>query len=191
MDYNTFKIMSRVRMLLLFIVLLGAINWGLIGIFKFNLVSAFSSLFGNSRNTVEIIIYIIVFISALIIMMNRTTWLPFLGCTVMPKMSKTPPTTSTVDTTSELITDLPPNTRVIYWASKPSPEVVSNPEDAYGDYSNFGIGDTDSKGDITVTLSQPSEYKVPIIGKLSRHIHYRYWLSDGLLSKVYTHKIDE
>lgn len=44
------------------LVLIGAINWGLIGLFNFNLVSF---LFGNTLNAISRIIYIIIGVASL------------------------------------------------------------------------------------------------------------------------------
>ena len=41
---------------------IGGLNWGLVGLFSFNLVTA---LFGSERNMASIIIYTLVFISML------------------------------------------------------------------------------------------------------------------------------
>ena len=44
------------------ITIIGALNWGLVGIFNWNLVSA---LFGAGRNLGSSIVYVLVFISAI------------------------------------------------------------------------------------------------------------------------------
>lgn len=44
------------------ILLIGGINWGLVGIFDWNLITA---IFGATRNVGTIITYVIVFLSAL------------------------------------------------------------------------------------------------------------------------------
>ena len=64
--------MSIIQKIALVITIIGAINWGLIGIFDFNLVA---SMFGNT-SVMTSIVYILVFVAglfniALLFMKNR------------------------------------------------------------------------------------------------------------------------
>lgn len=64
--------MSIIQKIALVITIIGAINWGLIGIFDFNLVA---SMFGNT-SVMTRIVYILVFVAglfniALLFMKNR------------------------------------------------------------------------------------------------------------------------
>lgn len=53
--------MAVVNIIAFILVLIGSVNWGLIGFFGFNLVSA---IFGEKKNFWNTIIYILVFLSA-------------------------------------------------------------------------------------------------------------------------------
>ena len=177
----------------MFLVLLGALNWGLIAVFDFNLVGEFSSIFGyNARDTISRIIYLIVAMSAIVLMIQRDTYLPFLGKTVVPQpMNNYIPTG---DLITKIVENLPANVKVIYWAALPSDKVVDNPEDAYGNYSNQGVTTTDTTGKATLSVQKPASYKIPssynpFKGTLEPHIHYRYWTSAGMASRIYTIKI--
>ena len=175
------------------IVLISSLNWGLVGIFDFDLVKSFGSLFGsNLQNEITVFIYILVAMSALVLMFQRNTFLPFLGRTVMPQpMTEYKPTGELI---SKTIENLPPNVKVIYWASLPSDKIIDNPIDAYGNYSNQGITTTDANGNATLQVKNPTSYKIPSYydpfkGTLKPHIHYRYWTSSGMTSQLFTEKL--
>jgi hypothetical protein len=92
------------------------------------------------------------------------------------------------------IQNLPPNKRLIYWASRSSDQVIRNPIDAYKGYTNSGITKTDSNGNASLEISCPSDYYVKSFGmdkKIRRHIHYRIESDKfpGLFSSVKTHYV--
>ncbi len=53
--------MAIVNLIALILVLIGALNWGLVAFFRFNLVSF---IFGEERNMGTILVYTLVFLSA-------------------------------------------------------------------------------------------------------------------------------
>lgn len=55
--------MQTLQKIALVLVIIGAINWGLVGLFQFDLVA---SLFGDSENIIARIIYVIIGICGLI-----------------------------------------------------------------------------------------------------------------------------
>ena len=170
--------------LLMVLVIVGSLNWGLVGIFNFDLVKKFGSLFGNKmENNVSSFIYILVGFSALVLLIQRDTFLPFLGHTVMPKpLNDYNPSGDVITKTIE---NLPPNVKVIYWAALPSDKTIDNPYDAYGEYTNQGVTTTNADGIAVLTIQKPADYKVPLKGTLEHHIHYRYWTSAGMASRLY------
>jgi len=171
--------------LLFSLVIIGALNWCLVGVFDFDLVKSFGNLFGpNAGDMISRFIYIVVAMSALVLVIQRDSRLPFLGHTVMPQpMTEYKPSGELITKT---IKNLPKNVKVIYWAALPSDTVVDNPTDAYGDYSNQGVTVTDINGNATLEVTRPASYKVPFKGKLKPHIHYRYWTSPGMTSRLFT-----
>ena len=173
---------------LVVIILIGAINWGLIGLFDYDLVKEIGSLFGTqAQDDVSRFIYLLVAISAIILMLQKDTFLPFLGTASMPQpIAEYLPIGNL---TSKTVKNLPPNVKVIYWASLPSDTVFSNPQDAYDNYRNQGVTTSDNNGVAVLQVLKPSSYKVPIRGKLEPHIHYRYWTEAGFTSKVHTIKM--
>jgi uncharacterized membrane protein YuzA (DUF378 family) len=174
----------NLHILLMVLVIVGSLNWGLVGIFNFDLVKQFGSLFGNKmQHNVSSFIYILVGMAALILLIQRDTFLPFLGHTVMPKpINEYKPSG---DVITKKIENLPPNVKVIYWAALPSDKTIDNPYDAYGEYTNQGVTTSDANGIATLTVQKPTDYKVPLKGTLKHHIHYRYWTSAGMASRLY------
>lgn len=128
--------------------------------------------------------------------LDRDYYLPFLGQTVWPL----PPGGTGGDTAEEVksinVTNLPPNTTVVFWASRAGADIVEDPMTAYADYSNSYITKSDNDGVAVARLACPSEYSVTRYGifttKLDRHIHYRYELPQykGLFSRVLTKDLD-
>ena len=101
------KLLFKFAMVLLII---GGLNWLLVGLFDVNLVSG---IFGKSF--LATFIYVLVGISALAIMFDRDTYLPFLGPMVAPCSvleNRDPP-----GSTREVKVNVEPNVKVIYWAA--------------------------------------------------------------------------
>ena len=57
------KIMSTLQKIALFLTIIGALNWGLVGLFEFDLVA---SIFGGATNIVSRVIYAIIAIAGII-----------------------------------------------------------------------------------------------------------------------------
>ena len=162
----------------LFIVLFGGINWLTIGAFNLNIVKNITS-----NSNVESVVYILVGVCAIALLFKRNIFLPFLDETVYPKP---PGDIKNNGSETRTLKNLPPNTKVIYWAAKSSDKESSEPREAYGDYSNYGIGTTDNRGHITINFNKPGRYNVSCRGLLPAHIHYRFWKENDMLSRVHT-----
>lgn len=110
----------------------------------------------------------------------RTTWLPFLGPTVMPVGLLEPrtPTNATMTYIAKAPADA---MRVVYWGS-----VVESgdPIVAYGGYHNSGIADVVG-GQAVMRFQTPKAYSINGTS-LPRHIHYRWITATGMLSAVKT-----
>jgi hypothetical protein len=148
----------------------------------------------------ETIIYIIMLcigISTLYNIFNRDYYLSFLGKAVIPiKLGQEQKKENLIDVVLE---KLPKQTTVLFWASKPNTKQtddILSYIDAYGDYSNSGIAQTDENGRVVVQIECPIEYTVPKFGmfkrKLNKHIHYRYEIPNkkGLYSRIYTKNVE-
>jgi hypothetical protein len=110
----------------------------------------------------------------------RTTWLPFLGPSVMPVGILRPVKPDAVDF-SVTIKAPADAIRVIYWGASLK---ADDPIQAYGGYTNAGIADV-SNGQALLELGKPKAYSIN--GKaLPAHVHYRWITAGGMLSGVRT-----
>ena len=164
------------------IVLYAGINLGILGLFNINIFKNFLGKF--NLNFIEKYIYMLVGFSS-IFLFKRDIFLPFLGETVIPSslLIDRVPSNHTVE---QEIT-ITPNTKVLYWASEPNDAILDNPWDAYLDYDNMGVTTSDDNGKAILKVRQPSAYKKPYKNKvLEPHIHYRYEISNGMMSRIET-----
>ena len=178
-SYNDKKKM----IVMLKLVFIGGINWGLIGLTNINFIKQILIKFNIV--SIEKIIYIIVGISAYLLF-KRDVFLPFLGDTVIPTSILTEKTPSN-PSIEKTINNIPPNTKVLYWAAEPSNEIIDNPWEAYDKYDNSGITTSNDEGIAILKVREPSSYRVPYKNKkLEPHIHYRYVKSPGMMSRIET-----
>ena len=128
----------------------------------------------------------IIMLIALLSVAGRDFYLPFLGDAVIPSGALNlgqVPLNANVST----VVKVPPNSKVIYWAAEPSESTKKEmPWKAYREYSNAGVVAADEKGNATVSIRSPQEYKTPWGKQLKPHVHYRYSKTHGMYSKVYT-----
>lgn len=116
---------------------------------------------------------------------RRDTYLPFLGETALPGSALMPMAYKKAgDFAIRIEVDAPDESRVVYWASKPSAAIFENPRLAYTDSDNVGVSHVKNKS-TTFFVAYPSAYKVPM-KTLRPHIHYRIIMPHGLLSQVKT-----
>jgi len=163
-------------------VIIGALNWGLIGLFNFNLVKYINDkMFDN--DTFSKIIYVLVGVSA-ISLFRRDVFLPFLGKAVYPCGALEDNHPKEFDSKVEI--KVKPNSNVIYWASEKNAKITSNPWDAYGEYNNSGVARSDSTGKAVLKFTYPGQYRVPYKGLLPPHVHYRVCLGNGMMSRIET-----
>lgn len=94
--------------------IVGGLNWLLVGAFGTDLVR---TIFG--KGILATIVYLVVGISAITIMFDRDTYLPFLGPMVAPcstLVDRVPPGATTVVRVS-----VQPRAKVLYWAADRRP----------------------------------------------------------------------
>ena len=160
------------------VILIGALNWGLVGAFKVNLVD---KVFGKYN----FVIYILVGLAAVFNLFQRDYYLPFLGRAVYPCGSLEEKTPKDADV-AVTVHHLKPNVNVIFWAAEPSNEIVRNPWLAYSKNANAGVTRADINGSAILRVRNPASYQVPSGRVLKQHIHYRVCSEDGMLSRVET-----
>ena len=162
------------------IIIIGSLNWLIIGICEFNPVEY---ILGDASR----LIYILVGLSALLIMFNRNTYLPFLGPMVIPSsvlQPREPP-----GATKDVQIVVTPHTKIIYWAAEPKDDKIKKLvswKDAYQHYENAGVTISNGEGMAILKVREPQAYKVPFVGQIQSHIHYRVCRDDGFMDEVRT-----
>ena len=160
-------------------IVLGALNWGFIGGLHINIIE---KLIG--KTIITKILYIIMGFSALFLVFNRDTYLPFLGETVFPSsvlQEQTP-----AGATRTVKVKVKPLTKIVYWASEPGDNLEQkNYNIAYDKYENAGVTISDNNGVALVKVREPQSYTVPF-QTLLPHVHYRAVQESGFLGPVRT-----
>jgi len=113
---------------------------------------------------------------------NRTTWLPFLGPTVMPAGVLDVKTPKDADMTIALKAPADA-TKCVFWGSVIESD---DPYEAYGGYTNAGVADVRADGIAVVSLRTPKKYSIFGGKRLQPHVHYRWVGPRGMLSPVKT-----
>lgn len=173
------KLVYKIAIVLLII---GGLNWLLVGLFDFNLVSA---IFGDSF--LATLIYFLVGLGAIYVMFDRDTYLPFLGPMVAPCSvleNRDPP-----GATREVKVTVEPNVKIIYWAAEPASaklEKINSWKQAYLEYDNAGVTTSNGEGVAVFKIRDPQSYKVPFRGQLAPHVHYRVCGEAGWMGKINT-----
>lgn len=175
------KLPYFVQMITLTLIVIGALNWGLVAI-GFNLVSFIAKY---TFSTLEPVVYILVGVSALLHIWSRNYYLPFLGDTAFPCASMTEKTPANAN--NEVKIQIEPLTNVVYWAAESNTEVAKNPWIAYAEYTNAGVTRSNVNGVAVLKFRTPRSYSVFGGTKtLKPHVHYRTCKTPGILSEVKT-----
>lgn len=174
------------KIAMIFLILSGLICL-FMGLFNFNLVS---TIFG--QNMFASFIYILIGASAIAIMFDRDTYLPFLGPMVVPCSvleNREPP-----GATKEVKVVVEPNVKIIYWAAEPANEnlkKINSWKQAYLNYDNAGVTTSNGEGVAVFKVRDPQSYKVPFMGKLEPHVHYRVCGEAGWMGKINTVSVNQ
>jgi hypothetical protein len=171
------------------LLIIGGLNWGLIGTFNLNIVKLLNEYTFDSP-IFENAVYITVGLAAIYLSRKRNFYLPFLGDTILP-----PSLLKNLDNKNANISvtvDAPNADMVIYWAAEPLPEKQTDGSkfayDAYDKYTNSGIAEVIS-GKAVLNVACPQTYWVKKWGikkTLPKHLHYRLVYSTGWVSEVKT-----
>lgn len=173
------KLLFKWAMILL---ILGGINWFLVGVCNLNLVY---SLLGEGA--LATLVYGLIGIAALGVLLDRDTYLPFLGPMVAPcsvLQNRVPP-----GATKDVQVLVAPHTKLIYWAAEPASEPLkglASWKEAYDRYENAGVATSDEHGVAHLKVRDPQSYRVPFKGKLEPHVHYRVCGASGWMGRVHT-----
>jgi hypothetical protein len=137
----------------------------------------------NKNYPIDKIIYIIIALCGLLLATRRTTWLPFLGKTVLPETLV--PLKKPIQTDTVIKIKTKPNRKVAYWAALPKPENTPVME-AYDDFSNSGVVMSNDKGIAELPILSGSDYVLPLGKKIPKHVHYRIFKTNGIMGKIKT-----
>jgi len=125
---------------------------------------------------------------ALWIGLNRNSYLPFLGPTVMPCSLLANRIPEHADTEVR-VDGLKPGVTVMYWAAEPATDGLARIKDwrqAYLDFANAGVTRADGAGVAVLVIRKPQPYTVPVKGRLESHVHWRVCEGGGMLGPVET-----
>ena len=164
-------------------VTLGAVNMAIVGLFNQNGIKTIADYINPN---VYRLLCIIIGFSGIHLIFNRDSFLPFLGDAAFPCQSLRNRIPAKANT--EVKVRVPPNSKVVYWASNPSDKIL-RVQDAYNNYENSGVTTANDDGVAILRVKKPSAYRVPrtyINKKLEPHIHYRLCKTPGMLSSVKT-----
>jgi uncharacterized membrane protein YuzA (DUF378 family) len=173
------KLLFQIATVLLII---GGLNWLSFGLFDVNLVK---EVFGNGF--LATLIYVLVGVSALAIMFDRDTYLPFLGPMVAPCSvleDRSPP-----GATKSIKVIVSPTTKILYWAAEPDTDklkTLKTWKNAYLNYDNAGVTTSNADGIAILKVRDPQSYKVPFKGQLNPHVHYRVCGEAGWMGRINT-----
>ena len=162
--YNKIKL----RKILIFFIILGTINYGFMAFNNNLLESIIKSISYGNINIIKLL-YLIISISGLYIAFDITTWLPFLGESILPSTLVPLHKPSNIDTIIKINTI--PNTKIAYWAS--DNKDITNVKDAYNNYNNSGVVLSDNNGVAELYIIKGNDYKVPNGKLIKKHVHYR------------------
>jgi hypothetical protein len=181
-NYYSYKI----EMIIKLIMVICALNISFTQI-NLNFVSKIEKLMEsvfNKQINVERSLYLIGGICTIIFLMNKHSWLPFLGSSVLP--NELVPL-KTIDGNTKITISVSPNTKVAYWSAKPTEKQLPNVQEAYDDYSNSGVVISDADGKAVLIFNKGSGYTVPSGRFIESHVHYRELGNEwGMMGPVQT-----
>ena len=180
-----FYFMTKIRMLVTAVVIIGAINWGTTAL-GYNLVEILSKFINTALKTnlpIDKAIYILVALCGISLASKRTTWLPFLGRSVLPGSLVTKQTPTKAD--KKIKVRVQPNAKVAYWAATGKDKKDQDVFDAYNNHSNSGVVIADNKGIAELAIVEGEGYRVPNGKRIPKHVHYRV-IGNSMMDRVRT-----
>lgn len=160
----------------------------------YSVISSLYILLNDDYNIILRIFVIFVIAAAVILMMKKDTFLPFLGLTVLPNTliaNEKTPNGANLSYTIDM-SDYEEGTTVVYWAANKTDAIIEDPYEAYKNYNNVGVSKV-KNGKAEVRIFCPDCYKVKKVFNqlLERHFHYRIVFKDtGFLGPVLTVKVN-
>ena len=163
-------------------------------ILLYSVISSLYILFSDNYNIFLRIFVIFIIAAAVVLMMKKDTFLPFLGLAHLPNTliaEEKIPNGANISYSIDM-NDYEDGTKIIYWAANKTDKIIEDPYEAYKNYNNVGVTKV-KNGKAEVRIFCPDRYKVKKVFTqlLERHFHYRIVFKDnGFLSPVMTVKVD-
>lgn len=176
--------MVYLHILVVILLVVGGLNWGSVGVFDYDFVSAVLKSYNKY-------VFMLVGIAALYFGLSRDSYLSFLGWFALPESALIPfePKGANLKVKVQAIEGA---TKVVYWATNPGNVggELDTAEMAYRDTRNIGVVEV-VDGIATLSFKCPKEYKVMFgLKTIKKHIHYRSVLPNGWLNSVQTIYVD-
>lgn len=145
---------------------------------------SFSFLFNKDKSVLNFLIALL----GLYFISDLTFYLPFLDECYLPMPLAEIKSENQNEKVELELNNLPPNTKIVFWAAEKKDVNFPNPLLAYIDTKNLGMSQSDENGNAKVLVHCPGSYFVRNRKLLPKHIHYRYELKEfpGMYSRVYT-----
>jgi hypothetical protein len=163
-------------------------------ILLYSIISSLYILLNDDYNIFLRIFVIFIIATAIVLMMKKETFLPFLGLAHVPNTliaEERIPNGANISYSIDM-NDYEDGTKIIYWAANKTDKIIEDPYEAYKNYNNVGVAKV-KNGKAEVRIFCPDKYKVKKLFNqlLERHFHYRIVFKDtGFLSPVMTVKVD-
>lgn len=174
------------RIIAVFFVLVGGLNWGLTA-GDYNLVEKINRMLSErfrTRLRLDKFIYIVVGLCALGLFFDRTMWLPFLGESVLPG-TLVPLKAHSGNT--QVKVQVSPGAKVAYWSAMPGDDAEIDVRDAYAKFGNSGVVMADGEGVATLSFDKGTDYVVPSGRQITSHVHYREFTDEyGMMGPIGT-----
>jgi uncharacterized membrane protein YuzA (DUF378 family) len=164
---------KTIRYIMIFLVLLGSITWGLIGVFNYNIVH--NLLLGNT--IAKKIAYFAIGLAGLYLAINPSIYKPEKEACIFPSHLLIHCQEATQGKKMNITTRYP-NTIIVYWTQLN--EILNN----------SGTAKTNEFGIATIVLTQPNEKNGTInLANIPKEIYYRAIQDNGTLTRIESTKI--
>ena len=157
------------------------------------LVISIKGMTNSSSPAGKVLLSLLVTVCALYLGFQRSTYLPFLGETVMPcsLLKEQTPESANYE---KRVAIQGAGRKVLFWASEPDTEHLEKLNDwrkAYLGFHNAGVTVVGDDNTAILKVRKPQPYTVPVKGRLEAHIHYRVCGDNGFLGPVQTVFLEE
>jgi len=158
-----------------------------------SLVISIKGVTSSQSTAAKVMLSLLVIACALYLAFERSTYLPFLGETVVPCSLLQEQTPEGANYEKRVVIQ-GVGRKVLFWAAEPDTEYLEKLNDwrkAYLGFHNAGVTIVTGDDIAVLKVRKPQPYTVPVKGRLEAHIHYRVCGDNGFLGPVQTVFLDE